>query len=363
MSGADACSWRPVRSLDSGRAQIVNTSVVAVALLTGVMLGLGGCGSRSRTPETPPVVLSQAAWQQVDREIVMASRGATGSAGDYARRSMRVWREQVQARTESDFIPWFTGYWTQQWLTLKVAWYKMSKDSKNPIGDNRLALYLQEEYRERVLEPVAEQINPDLIRERATELYVQLLGQQLQAISQRYRAAPDQFALHLNRIPAIALGPPAARDASVHQVLAARPFVQLPAWRALDEQIRQIAASNASASDTGLSSVASKASTRLEATLAPRGAASAVAAAVGKAAGLLISVASAGIGAMMHESDRPEMVEQLRVILNVALNEEWQNLMENHGSGVMAGVWSMAGQIEGNLRGGAESLPRLDVLP
>jgi len=291
----------------------------------------------------------------------MASRGAAGAAGDYARRSMRVWREQVQARTEESFIPWFTGYWTQQWLTLKVAWYKMSQDRDHP--DNRLALYLQEAYRDKVLEPVAEQINPDLIRERATELYVQLLDQQVQGIGQRYRAAPDQFSLHLNRIPAIALGPPAARGASLYQLLAARPFVQLPAWLALDEQIRKAAAANATASDNGLSSVASKASTRLEATLAPRGALSAVAAAVGKAAGMAISVASAGIGAMLHESDRPEMVEQLRVILNAALNEEWQNLMENHGTGVMAGVWSLSGQIEGSLGSGVEKAPAVDANP
>lgn len=335
----------------------------ALVMLLGATLALGACSSRSRVAEPPPVVLSQAAWQQVDREIVAASRGATGAAGDYARRSMRVWREQVQARTESDFIPWFTGYWTQQWLTLKVAWYKMSQESNNSNPDNRLAIYLQEKYRERVLEPVAEQINPDLIRERASELYVQLLGQQLQGIAQRYRAPPEQFALHLNRIPAIALGPPATRDASVQQVLAARPFIKLPAWLALDQQIRQAATRNASASDSGLSSVASKASSRLEATLAPRGAVSAVAAAVGKAAGLLISVASAGIGAMMHESDRPEMVEQLRVILNVALNEEWQSLMENHGTGVMAGVWSMAGQIEGRLGGAQAATPVADENP
>ncbi|MFD2641761.1 hypothetical protein [Pseudomonas japonica] len=333
-----------------------------LALLLALLV-VAACGSSPRVAEIPPVVLSPAAWQQVDREIVVASRGAAGSAGDYARRSMRVWREEVQKHTEANFIPWFTGYWTQQWLTLKVAWYKMSQDREHSQGDNRLALYLQEAYRERVLEPVAEQINPDLIRERATELYVQLLGQQMAGIQQRYRPAPDQFALHLQRIPAIALGPPAARDASLRQLLAARPLIQLPAWLALDENIRRAAAVNASAADKGLSSVASKASTRLEATLAPRGALSAVAAAVGKAAGMAISLASAGIGAMMHESDRPEMVEQLRVILNVALNEEWQNLMENHATGVMAGVWSLSGQIEGNLMAPTQMEPRMDAIP
>ncbi|MER2099576.1 MAG: hypothetical protein ABS977_21940, partial [Pseudomonas qingdaonensis] len=204
--------------------------------------------------------------------------------------------------------------------------------------------------RERVLEPVAREINPQLIRERATQLYVQLLGQQLQGIGQRYRAAPDQFALHLNRIPAIALGPPAARDASVHQLITAQPLLTLPAYLALNEQIQKAAvAAGQAPSDTGLSSVAKRASAQLEATLVPRGAASAVAAAVGKAVGALISVASAGIGAMMHESERPAMVEQLRVILNVALNEEWQGLMQNPATGVMAGVNALSGQIRDSL--------------
>ncbi|MDD0977160.1 hypothetical protein [Pseudomonas fontis] len=315
---------------------------------------LGACASKPRVPEAPPAVLSEAAWQQVDRDIVDASHGVVGSVQDYARRSMKVWRERVQQRTEEDFIPWFTGYWTQQWLTLKVAWYKINANQQGgEPTENRLALYVQEQYHDRVLSNVAKEINPDLIRERASELYVQLMKQQLQTIAQRYRAAPDQFALRLNRIPAISLGPPAARNASLYQLIRAEPFVQFPAYLALNEKIRKAAASaGAAPSDKGLSSVAKKASAKLEATLAPRGAASAIAAAVGKAAGLAISLASAGIGAMMHESERPEMVEQLRVILNVALNEEWQSLMENPLTGVMAGAYYLDSQVEESLVSG-----------
>lgn len=325
-------------------------SLLATCTLA-LLLAVSGCTStRPQPPPQPPVVLSQAAWQRIDWEIVDASEGAGRSAQDYARRSMKVWKDAVHARTESDFIPWFTGYWTQQWLTLKVAWYKVSKSKETAPGEDRLALYLQEQYRERVLEPVAKTINPQLIRERATQLYVQLLGQQLQGIAQRYRAAPDQFALHLNRIPAINLGPPAARNASVYQLVSAQPLLTLPAYLALNEQVQKAAvAAGQAPSDTGLSSVAKRASAQLEATLVPRGAASAVAAAVGKAVGALISVASAGIGAMMHESERPAMVEQLRVILNVALNEEWQGLMRNPATGVMAGVNALSGQIRDSL--------------
>lgn len=52
--------------------------------------------------------------------------------------------------------------------------------------------------------------------------------------------------------------------------------------------------------------------------LPTRSVASAVAAAVGRVAGTMISLAVSGFGAIAHESERSEMVEQLRVILNVA---------------------------------------------
>ncbi|MHC6224925.1 hypothetical protein ACYU03_09185 [Pseudomonas sp. X10] len=317
-----------------------------VLLLSCLLLALAGCASKQRAAEPPPVLLPPAAWQQIDRELVGASLGATGSAHDYARRSMRVWRERVQQRTESDFIPWFTGYWTQQWLTLKVAWYKMNSGEGREPAEKRLALYLQEQYHQRVIDPVAKEINPEGIRDRATELYLQLFGQQLPAIIKRYRAPPEQFSQRLNRIPAIALGPPDARNASLYQLLRAQPLERLPAYTALRQHLRDQASKAPGQTQVGLSSVAARASEKLGATLAPRGAASAVAAAVGKAAGAMISVAVAGVGMMSHDREQPQMVEQLRVILNVALNEEWQGLMENRQSGAMSGVYYLSGQIE-----------------
>jgi len=320
-----------------------------ILLLLCLLLALAACAGKRPPAPPPPAVLTPAAWQRIDQELIDASVGAAGSANDYARRSMRVWKEQVQQRTESDFIPWFTGYWTQQWLTLKVAWYKLDSGQGREPAEKRLALYLQEQYHKRVIEPVAEQINPEGIRDRASELYLQLFGQQLQGIIQRYNAPPDQLSQRLNRIPAINLGPPPARNASLYQLLKAKPLDQQPAWLALREHLHQQASKGPGKTDVGLSSVANRASEKLGATLAPRGIASAVASAVGKVAGAMISIAAAGYGMMTHDREHPEMVEQLRVILNVALNQEWQELMENRQSGAMAGVYYLSGQVEDSL--------------
>lgn len=318
-------------------------------ILLCFLLAIAGCAAKRPPAAPPPAVLDPAAWQRIDQELIEASVGAAGSANDYARRSMRVWKEQVQQRTENDFIPWFTGYWTQQWLTMKVAWYKLDSGEGREPAEKRLALYLQEQYHERVIEPVAEQINPEGIRDRACELYVQLLGQQLPAIIQRYNAAPEAFSQRLNRIPAINLGPPQARNATLYQLLRAKSLDQQPAWLALREHLHKQASKGPGKTDVGLSSVATNASEKLGATLAPRGIASAVASAVGKVAGAMISIAATGYGMMTHNRDQPQMVEQLRVILNVALNQEWQELMENRQSGALAGVYYLSGQVEDSL--------------
>ncbi len=121
------------------------------------------------------------------------------------------------------------------------------------------------------------------------------------------------------------------------------------------QHLHKLASKGPGKTDVGLNSVATQASDKLGATLAPRGIASAVASAVGKVAGAMISIAAAGYGMMTHDREQPQMVEQLRVILNVALNQEWQELMENRQSGAMAGVYYLSGQVEDSL---LASMPR-----
>lgn len=326
------------------------------ALIIPLMVILTACASATK-PAPNAVAISDATWHQVDQEILAASKTATAPARRYATQTMDSWMDSVYQRTESDFIPWFTGYWTQQWLTLKVSWYKVSskKDAETPA--QRLDGYLQEQYRERVLDPVSEKIAPDAVMSQATAYYVQLLGQQLQPIAQRYNIPSEQFDAHLNGIPAISLAPAPAGSASLYQLIHAEPLANMPAYTALIDHVHEAAAGPAAGrADAGISSVAIHSSEKLEASLAPRGAASAIAAAVGRVAGLMISVGMAGFGAITHQNERAEMEEQLRNSLYAALNEKKRSLIDNPQFGVMAGVYYLAGQIEGSL-GDAPLLP------
>ena len=328
------------------------------ALIAALMVAMTGCATPEPASEQiPPVQISENTWWQVDGDIGDASVAATMLAKNYALDAMENWRNRVSQRTESDFIPWFTGYWTQQWLAIKMTWYNLSAGEGADSAVNRLATYLQEQYDDRVLKPVAEAIDPDEIRGQATQRYVQILSEKLQGVPRRYGIPQAQFDQRLKEIPAIALAPPPAHGASLYQIIHADPIARLPAYGALMAQIRKEASSAGSGPMySGISPMAQRVSERLAAKFASSGGASAVGAAFGRIGSMMISIGTAAFGAIAHENERPEMEAQLREQLNAALDDMWLNLMEDPDTGVMAGVYYISEQI-------AESLPKTVTHP
>jgi hypothetical protein len=268
---------------------------------------------------------------------------------------MDYWRTRVYQLTEENFIPWFSSYWTQEWISMKVSWYSLSAKGEQDASAKRLAAYLLEQYQERVLAPVAVEIDPDQILSLAMAFYVDILQEELQRISQRHGVPMAQLNGRIQKIPAIALGPPPARNASLYQVVHTQPLNTLPAYAALIDKIHKAGGDKGvDNTDTAMAPVAKRASKRIEAEMAPRGAASAVAAAAGKLAGALISVGVAGVRAIIQANDRPDSEALIRSSLGNTFDKAWVKLVQNPTTGVMAGTLYMAAQIEGNLASGAE---------
>lgn len=66
----------------------------------------------------------------------------------------------------------------------------------------------------------------------------------------------------------------------------------------------------------------------------------------------MISVGMAGIGVIAHQNERAQMQEQLRSNLYSALDNKKRSLIDNPEFGVLAGVYYVAGQVEGSLGDG-----------
>ena len=316
-------------------------------LLVALIVAMAGCATPESPPESaPPVQISERTWQQVDSDIANASSAATESARDHARVASDHWINLVRMRTEADFIPWFCSYWTQQWLTGKMAWYKVGAEEGTDPTVKQLATYLREQYYERVLAPVAKEIDPDAIREQTTKYFVQILNKQLLDIQRRYGVPSDQFDRRIKDISAIAPAPHLPHSASLYQLVHADPITSLPAYEALIAQIHEDAG-GIWPSEARISPVAQHVSEKLKTRLITSGGAGAAAVVVGGIPGVFISLGAAGFGAMAHEKDRPKLEALLRENLNPVLDDMWRDLMD--ATGVMAPVYYLSKQIEGSL--------------
>lgn len=312
------------------------------------MIMLAGCATPERAPEpVPPSPVAASTWRQVDSDIGAESRAATSAARSFTYSQMENWKQLASQKAEADFIPWFSSYWTQQWLTAKVAWYNLSSGDTTDPPVNRLAAYLQEQYHDRVLAPVAKEVDPETIRAQASKLYIRHLSEQVQPIARRYGVPQDQFERRLKDIPAIALAPPAAHNASLYQIVYSEQIDSLPAYAALLRQTRE-AAVNAGAglSKKRISPVAKRVSEKVLDRLAISGGTSAASALVGGIAGTVISLGAAGVGVMLHEAGRADIETQLRETLNAAMDDMWHILMEDPNTGMMAGIYYLSEQIE-----------------
>lgn len=312
-------------------------------LIIFVAVVMAGCATPIRPPETTsPILVPQSTWVQVDYEIGAASLTAAGPAKGFARRQMEHWRDLVAQRTEANFIPWFSSYWTQQWLSTKVAWYQLSQEDVS----SRLANYLQDQYRDQVLLPVAKEIDPETVRAQAIKLYILRFRDELRLIQHRHALPPDQFERRLRAISAIELGPPPANNASLYQLIYTKKIDGLPAYVALLRQAHKTPGGASRKSKERISPVAERVSKQLLDRLAITGGSSAVSALIGGIAGTVISLGAAGIGIVLHESNRAETEAQLRQSLGLALSDSWQSLMDDPATGVMSGINSLSDQIE-----------------
>lgn len=322
-------------------------------LLLVLVAVLGGCSfapSQVEEPQAPLPQVQPGTWRAVDQQIYNASVYARHESQAYARVVMEEWLWRVRQRTEEVFIPWYTGYWTQQWLSIKVSWYQLQGDEGEAMPEERLASYLQEQFYEQVLEPVSSFVDPHTVMEHTTTAYLRELKDALAPLPARYDIPPALFRQHLEAIPAIEGTGVPLQDASLHVVLQDADLSDVAGYESLLAQIAAVNGNiNPSPSADRLQVVARRAVDKLLGTLPVRGGAAAASAIVGGFWGMLISTGSAVWGVVEHDNDRPVMEAQLRENLDAAMEVMWQDLVEDPDGGVTAVVHHMSTRIEAAL--------------
>ncbi len=323
---------------------------MAGALLLVLFVVLAGCSFAPEQVEAPPVPaypVQPGTWRAIDEQIYKASVYARHETGAYIRVAMEEWLWRVRQRIETVFIPWYTAYWTQQWIAVKVSWYQLQQDEGEPTPEERLVSYLQEQFYTQVLEPVSGFVDPHTVMQDATVSYLRELKGALDPLPASYHIPVAAFDRHLEAIPAIAGSDLPLQGASLYEVLQFADLPEVDAYKSLLAQITAVEDGDTpTPSADRLQVVARRAVDRLFGTLTVRGSAAAASTIVGGIWGMLISTGSAVWGVVEYENDKPVMEAELRENLNAALDVMWQGLVEDEHGGIAALVHHMSSQIE-----------------
>jgi len=323
---------------------------VAGSLLLALAVVQGGCTrppARIKATPAPPYRIEPALLRVLDAQILAASVFAMHESEAHARISMDEWRKRVRQRTRDVFIPWYSDYWTQQWIATRVAWYKLQYSEGEAAPEERLASYLQEQFYTRVLEPVSGFVDPGAVMNETTDIYLREMKYRLDPLPLAYGIPVDAFNRHLDTIPAIVVPP---QEASLNAVLQAGDLSALPAYAVLLQQIAAVDDTpGPQPSPDRLYAVARSAVTRLVGSLALRGGTAAASTVVGGVWGVLISVGAGVWGVLEHDQEKPVIEAQLRKNLDAALEVMWQELVEDPQGGIAAVVHHISRQIENTL--------------
>ncbi len=323
---------------------------LARCLLPAILFGLSACAGVPRQPPAPtPPPVPAATWESVDRELLLAARTARAHAAAYAEAGLDLWLGRVGRYTDETFVPWYTSYWTQEWLAVKFAWYQSDETKGETNGEadaeRRLAAYLQEKYQAQVLEPASEVADPGRLLHQATALYLFTFAEQAAAIGRRYRLAEPVYREHLARIPAIPGGDGEVGLALGPLLAAARPD-RLPPYATLLGQVERAGVDvNARLRQGGLVPAAHRVAGQFAGRLATRGGSAAAAAALGGPAGLVLSLGVTVWSANEHEKRKPALEAELQAILEPALARMRYTLLQDPKHGLLGAVNRIQGQV------------------
>lgn len=319
-------------------------------LLGVFIIALSGCSNVPMpvvTPTAPLHYIQSETWQSIDEQILSASVSARKKSKAYARVAMANWRWRVYRRTEDVFIPWYSSYWTQQWMASRVAWYKMQYAEGEPTPEERLTNYLQQQFYDQVLEPVSNFVDPRSVMEETTAIYLRELKIRVGQFPYEYRIPVAELNRHLKFIPAIVVQSMPLQDTSLYDVLQTTDLFDLHAYQTLLAQIDAVNGGiSPKSSKDSLDRVARRAVTKLVEQIELRGGTSIASFIVGGYWGVFISVGAATWSVTEHEHDKSGMEVQLRDNLDMMLDVMWQDLVEDSCGGVTAVVNHMSKQIE-----------------
>ena len=113
-----------------------------------------------------------------------------------------TWITSMMQRVDSDFLPWYFGYFTQQTLGLKSAWFWASHELgiTQSTSPERITHEIEQQFARRVIRPEVAQLELERITTETLQTYMNELGPRLAAIPQQYHVPQGEWDRYLEDI-------------------------------------------------------------------------------------------------------------------------------------------------------------------
>ena len=322
-------------------------SVASYLPLLLTLLFVTGCALPERwvpLEEGPEHRVPTYIWEQVDQAIFKASVSATARAVDAARSAMNAWEERTWRRIETDFIPWYVDYWTQEWLFMHMIWYQMQAQESAP---ERMKSYLLAQFSQRVLQPVSQVTDPARIAATAAQVYLDELRASVARIQDGNRIPTRAWRRRMDRFALIELPGSPPERASLGELLQPGDMRAPGAYSRLIAYARSAEAEiSTTPPGSELDRLIDRLGSGLEERAALKGGVAAAATIAGGGLGLLISAGAALFGFQDHEAIKPDLEVEVRNALKSLLQRTSDKLMHDRRHGVLSPIQHMHAHLE-----------------
>ena len=139
-------------------------------------------------------------WSAVDKSVRDVFMRAGTKAEAYAKQAVHEWTNDLRRRAETDFIPWYFGYWNQQALALRAIGYHLMNTpaaeglfGKQPEANKQIEDMVEKAFVSRVLQPATAQLKIEALTRDAVTVYLDALNEGLKAVQADYNISEQDW--------------------------------------------------------------------------------------------------------------------------------------------------------------------------
>ena len=139
-------------------------------------------------------------WSAVDKSVRDVFMRAGTKAEAYAKQAVHEWTNDLRRRAETDFIPWYFGYWNQQAMALRAIGFHLMNTpaaeglfGKQPEANKQIEDMVEKAFVSRVLQPATAQLKIEALTRDAVTVYLDALNEGLKAVQADYNISEQDW--------------------------------------------------------------------------------------------------------------------------------------------------------------------------